>query len=187
MPPEWRIDWCSIRCSGALFANGRAIVMRETRSAHRVKRPNDAQLAAIRRFFLQPNETYSIAELAALWRVPTDDVRDIYADHLARESVAGERIPWVDAVGTTVRFSMLRAVDIERALGAEFLRVRSERWCTHAVIVHIPRFIAEAIGLEPSLPSDRPLAARVEQILFELFATHERRSVVVADYGMDLR
>ena len=48
---------------------------------------------AIRRFFLQPHETYSIAELSALSRVSEDDVRAVFDDEPARATL-DDRIAW---------------------------------------------------------------------------------------------
>lgn len=133
---------------------------------------SDDHFAAIRRFFLDPQEAYSLDELAALWRVRTDDVRDIYHDQIAR---AGEplAIGWADAVGTTVAYSLLRPHDIERALGQDLTRVRSARWRTVPVLIHLPRFVADAFTLDASMPPRLALAARIEQFVFELFATEQ--------------
>lgn len=143
---------------------------------------HDEHLAEIRRFFLQPCETYSITDLATLWRISPDDARDILHDELAhregseaREAVTSEglRIPWARAVGTTVRFSLLRPFEIERALGNEFSSVRTERWRTVPVLIRIPLFLANAFELDASIPPRLALAHRIEQILFEFFTTED--------------
>jgi hypothetical protein len=48
-------------------------------------------LAAIRRFFLEAQDTYSLDELAALWRIHPDDVRDVYYDQLVQRAEPGGR------------------------------------------------------------------------------------------------
>ena len=138
------------------------------------------RLDAIRRFFLQPHETYSIAELSALWRVNDDDVRAVFHDELTRGTL-NDRIAWAVAVGASVSFALIRPLDIERALGRDFSRVRPETWRTVAVVVHLPTFVTEALVSEPSLPSDLPLDVRIEQLLVELFTRHPRRTVNSGD------
>lgn len=139
---------------------------------------DDEHLTAIRRFFLHPEETYSIKELAALWRVSLDDVRDIYHDEIAEWEISNERegvekvlrIKWAKAVGTTGVFSLLRPFDIERALGPDFINVRTERWRTVPILIHLPRFVANAFELDASVPPRLALANRIERVL-ELFTT----------------
>jgi hypothetical protein len=132
-------------------------------------------LAAIRRFFLEPQDTYSLEELAALWRIHPDDVRDIYYDQLVQcaepggRAVESMRIAWTDAVGTSVTFGILRPFDIERALGSDFTRARPEMWRTFPILIHLPRFIAEAIALDASIPPKVGLPVRIEQFIVELF------------------
>lgn len=136
-------------------------------------------LAAIRRFFLEPQEWYSLEELAVLWRLHADDVRDIYHDQLLRraesnaDGAASIRIAWADAVGTSVTFNILRPFDIERALGPDFTRARPETWQTVPILIHVPRFIAEAIALDACIPPRLPLDVRIEQLLVELFTCGE--------------
>jgi hypothetical protein len=138
---------------------------------------DDAFLAEVRRFFLHPDERYSMEELAALWRITLDDARDIYFDEMAGGEVSGnanscemrtERIEWANAMGTAVVFGLLRPFDVECALGAEFARVRSDRWRTVPVLIRIPRFVADALELEASIPQTLPLAHRIERILLDL-------------------
>jgi hypothetical protein len=128
-----------------------------------------AHLAAIRRFFLERRETYSIEELAELWRVHQDDVRDVYHDEFRVPDAASRGIAWADAVGASIRFSMLRPIDVERALGLEFTRVRAENWRTVAIVIHLPKFITNALALQPSVPANLDIEVRVEQLVMELF------------------
>ncbi|MCI0479046.1 hypothetical protein L0Y59_00675, partial [Candidatus Uhrbacteria bacterium] len=116
------------------------------------------------------------------WRISLDDARDIYHHELAqcqgsyaKEAVppGGLRIHWASAVGTTVRFSLLRPFEIERALGNEFSSVRTERWRTVPVLIRVPRFVANAFELDVSIPPRLALAHRIEQILFEFFTTED--------------
>lgn len=133
-------------------------------------------LSAIRRFFLQPQERYTVAELARLWKVHPDDVRDVLHDELTRTSSPEPPIAWADAVGASVAFRMLRPLDIERALGLDFSRVRPDTWRTVSVVVHLPKFVTDAVANEPSLPADLPLELRLERALIELYVRHESRS-----------
>jgi hypothetical protein len=136
-------------------------------------------LAAIRRFFLQPQELYSVEELAALWRIHPDDVRDIYHDQLLRQADSTPdwadslQVAWADALGTSVTFNILRPLDIERALGPDFTRARPEAGRTVSFVIHIPRFIADAIALDVSIPPQLPIDVRIEQIIVELFTNGE--------------
>ena len=129
-----------------------------------------SRLDAIRSFFLQPQETYSVAELSILWRVHDDDVLSIFHDELMRAG-PHDRIAWAVALGASVHFGLLRPLDVEHALDAEFPRVRPGSWRTVPVVVHLPAFVMAAIAREPCLPSDLPLDVRIEQLLIELFAS----------------
>lgn len=142
--------------------------------------PSDERLEKIRRFFLQPKEAYSIPEISALWRVHEDDVCAIFHDELARSNRT-ERITWEHALGASVSFCMLRPLDIERALGLDFTRVRPEAWRTDSVVVHLPKFVIESLASEPSVPSDLPLDVRIEQLLIELFKGHPSRTAGISD------
>lgn len=152
---------------------------REVRASPLATDDDGDHLAAIRRFFLQPQELYSLEELAALWRVHPDDVRDIYHDQLLRRAASNPdgtdslRIAWADAVGTSVTFNILRPFDIERALGPDFTRARPETWQTVPILIHLPRFIAEAVALDASIPPRLPLDVRIEQLIVELFTSGE--------------
>lgn len=132
-------------------------------------------LEAIRRFFLDPQDTYTLEELAVLWQIHPDDVRDIHYDQLVQyaepdgEAVQSMRIAWADAICASVTFGILRPFDIERALGSDFTRARPEKWRTVPILIHLPRFIAEAIALDASIPPKVALPVRVEQFIVELF------------------
>src|SRR5690349_3660915 len=129
-----------------------------------------SHLDGIRRFFLQPQKTYSTSELAALWGVPEEDVYAVFHDELER-STPSACIGWESAVGASVRFSMLRPLDIEHALGPDFVRVRTGGWRTVPILVHVPAFVVDALLCEPSLPPDLPIDVRIEQLLVEVFAS----------------
>ncbi|HEV7763434.1 MAG TPA: hypothetical protein VGQ76_00395 [Thermoanaerobaculia bacterium] len=132
------------------------------------------RLDAIRCFFLQPFETYSIEELSKLWRVHEDDVRAVFHDELSQ---ATDRVAWAVALEASVNFCMLRPLDVECALGADFTRVRPETWRTASVVIHVPAFVKEALAREPSVPSHLPLDARIEQLLIELFTPHHMGTI----------
>jgi hypothetical protein len=142
-----------------------------------------SRLEEIRRFFLQPSEAYSIPELAALWQVHEEDVRAVFHDELARPTATDDRIAWALVLRASVGLCMLRPLDVERALGADFTRVRPETWKTVSVVVHVPTFVTEALTTEPALPADLPLNVRIEQLLVELFTSHPGRTV---DMGEDV-
>jgi hypothetical protein len=135
-------------------------------------------LHAIRRFFLQPPEAYSVDELAALWQVHPGYVRDIYFDQLHAEAVAdctSIRIPWADALRETIAFNMLRPFDIERALGTDFTQVRTEMWRTIPILIQLPQFVADAIALDASIPATLALDLRIERFVTEQFASSSHR------------
>jgi len=138
-------------------------------------------VADIRRFFLQPKEAYGIADLARLWQITPDDVRDIYHDERTAFSDAdlaepdSFRIAWANAVGTSVRFGLLRPWDIEVALADDFDRGRSEKWRTVPIVVRLPRFIVETL---PGRSRRRSLAAHLEQFVLELFQGEYRSALL---------
>ena len=126
--------------------------------------------AEIRGFFLQPAESYSINELAQLWQVHPADVRDFFDDELGHiPSEVSPRIAWSIAVEATVNSSMIRPVEIERALGSDFTGVRPERWRTVPLVVHLPVFVRDAVAREACLPSNLAPAIRIERLLVERF------------------
>jgi len=152
-------------------------------------------LAAIRAFFLDPRDHYSLEELAALWRMQVDDVRNIYHDELLRQDEPGVCVPdrshwngpraleaeptkadfgqvaWIDAIGASVVLNLIRAFDIERALGADFSHVRPEAWRTVPFLIHIPQFIADALAADACIPPGLAVHLRIEQFLIELFTS----------------
>lgn len=135
---------------------------------------DETHLEEIRRFFLRPKETYSIEELANLWRVRPDDVRDIYHDEISKEGASDNpRISWADAVAAGVNFNILRPFAVERALGAEFADARTEAWRTVPILVHLPQFIVDDLADQPSIPAKLSVDVRLEQIILEVFATGE--------------
>jgi hypothetical protein len=68
-----------------------------------------------------------------------------------------------------VTFGILRPFDIECALGSDFTRARPAMWRTLPILIHLPRFIAEAIVLDASIPPKVGLHVRIEQFIVELF------------------
>ena len=142
-----------------------------------IVRDHQEHLDDIRRFFLQPQETYSIAELATLWNISCDDVRDIYHDKILNECPddpsceAQLRIAWADAVGASRAFYLFRPFDIDVALGGDFECAQSEKWRTVPILVHLPRFIAEALPKAPgSFNWRRTVAVRIEEFILEQYA-----------------
>lgn len=144
-----------------------------------IVRGADVHRANVRRFLLEPQETYSLSELANLWRITLDDVRGIYHDELLAlpHSIEPDalRIAWADAVGTSVGLGLLRPFDVEVALAGDFSRVRSDRWRTIPILVHLPRFIAERLAVASApVQSKASLATHVEQFILELFQAEYR-------------
>jgi len=126
------------------------------------------RLTAIRSFFLEPRPTYSIDELASLWNIETNDVRDLYSDLLSETHPTGKAaIEWADALGACTLFGIFRPIEIERALGVEFGRLWSEDWRTEPVLLHLPQYVREALLQEAVLPQTRTLEGRIEQLLLE--------------------
>lgn len=141
-----------------------------------VIRADGLYFAGLRRFYLEPQETYSIAELATLWCVPADDVRDVFNDELLMwaETNPGRaddlRIHWADAVRACETFGVVRAFDIESALGEQFGRARSASWHTLAVVLHLPRFVTDTICGHAHLDSARDCSAAIERFVLDAVA-----------------
>ena len=134
-------------------------------------------LSAIRRFFLEPRNAYSIDDLAALWRISAADVREIYSDALVQQRDSnGEsfRIPWQEAWETAVTFGLLRPFDVERALADEFTGTLPEAWRTVPVTVRVPKFVADALPQQALMSSHVALATRIEHLVLDLFSSTRR-------------
>ncbi|HJQ36234.1 MAG TPA: hypothetical protein VKB93_03755 [Thermoanaerobaculia bacterium] len=143
--------------------------------------------AGIRRFFLEPHDTYTLDELAALWQISREDVDEILGHKLATwatdhpDDPDALRITWADALRTSLSYNFFRPIDVERALGADFGRVRPESWRTVPLLIHVPRFMVETLDFDGVMsPSGRTPAARVEQYLFDLFPGEHRMAFVEA-------
>lgn len=138
-----------------------------------------ADLSSIRRFFLEPGDAYSFTDLARLWRVDAEQVREIFSDGSNAQEVedpAAATVAWVDALGTGVAYNLLRPYDVERALGAEFRRFRPEAWRTVPVLLHLPAFVAAAIASDAFLQPALTLPEQVEQFVLECFRREHRGS-----------
>lgn len=130
----------------------------------------DGRLAEIRKFYLHPRDSYTLEELAAVWRLTLDDVQLIFHDALASSEVTEPshfRVPWADALGATTTFQIFRAVEIERALGADFDRVRSDRWRTVSLLIHVPRLVVPILCTCASILTSGSLASIVERFLYQ--------------------
>lgn len=140
---------------------------------------DEERYARIRQFFLRPEPTYSLPELAELWSAQHDDLQEIFYDCItgtesARPfSLEDARIEWADAVRTAVTYSLLRPFDVECALGDKFSLARSERWRTVPVVVRLPRFVAAAFVLAPAVPATLAIACKIEQLALEFFTTED--------------
>jgi hypothetical protein len=138
-----------------------------------------ARLDEIRRFYLDPQETYTVLELAGIWRIHPDDVRAIYHDDLLSWSEEHPEAPdalpieWIDALGASFSFNIIRPVEVEQALSDDFERVRPASWRTVPFVVHLPRWLVTALENDdagiPLIPRCASLAMRVERAMFDLF------------------
>jgi len=145
-------------------------------------RDPEQHLCDIRRFFLDPQQTYTFDDLARLWGISIDDVHDIYHDELFEQAhdesseAQPHRVSWVDAIGASRTFNLLRPFDIDIALGEDFGRVQSENWRTIPILIRLPRFIAQTITNVPSAAlRSRSLAVRIEQFVLELYESEYQR------------
>jgi hypothetical protein len=124
-----------LRGMGALMADVVRLVVaeREADEKHRTD---------IRRFFLEPQEFYTVRNLAQLWRVSEETIRNIWADEIDRwldsNALDTFRIAWTDAVGASATFHVFRPYDIECAFGDEFQRVFPKSQRTVAILIRIP-------------------------------------------------
>ena len=153
-------------------------------------RQDDQHLGDIRRFLLEPQESYVLEELATLWRISHDDVRAIYHDELL-EWTGQEplRIRWANAVATTISFNLFRPFDIEMAVAGALDRARSAKWRTIPVLIRVPRVIAERLRTQPHPNGDHAtLAVHAERFIMESFYAEFRRAFLAnAATGQDAR
>jgi hypothetical protein len=128
-------------------------------------------LTDIRRFYTDAQDTYTVEELASMWRVPLPDVVQIFADSYSarapHDPEGSFSITRAEALSAGGVFHVFRAVDIERALCPEDDECRSQAWTTVPLMIHLPRFAVEAIQRTPFIPSPRTLAAAIERVLTE--------------------
>ncbi len=129
--------------------------------------PTVSREEAIRRFFLEPLETYTLGGLALLWQDLFDDIEAMFFDEICASSADAEEVivSWAEAMGAAIAFSVFRPVEIERALGVEFARVLPDDWRIQPLLPALPLWLVTAIENEPSIPSTLDLAGRVEQLL----------------------
>lgn len=131
-----------------------------------------AHLTAIRRFYVDPQPTYTLQELAALWQLPSDTVDDIYDDELDQHGVVGGDarasfcVTWSKAVATSNTFHLLRPRDVELALGSKLRDFRSDDWRTVPVQLRLPRFALDLIAAG-AFRRDGSIAVQVEQFILE--------------------
>lgn len=124
---------------------------------------HSAHYVALRAFFMEPQDSYSFEDLAALWEISVEDVREVFSDEPA-ESKRVLPVTWANALWTGVTYNYFRPVDVERALGADFARVRPQSWLTVPLLIHVPRFMVDTL-----CSGERSQSASVEQFLFDLF------------------
>lgn len=129
-----------------------------------------SRAAEIRTFFDGGIASYSLLDLSALWRIPVADVCAIFNEQLTAawidsESAASFSVQWIDAVSAATVFNLFRAIEVERALGSDLGRLRSEACRTTPLLVHLPRFVIEAIQRIALVPSAGSLEARTERFI----------------------
>jgi hypothetical protein len=145
---------------------------------------NARRIAAIRRFFLDPSETYSVGELAEVWQIPAQTVEAIYEDEIAAWEARPEgkrgsfAVRWADAVGTAVALALYRPMEIEMALGADFARARPGDWCVRPLVIGLPRRLLDTIASESILPPTLSIEARIEQLLLLIMQRRGGRPLV---------
>lgn len=132
---------------------------------------------AIRRFFLDPSETYSTAELAALWQIPAAAVEALFEEEIAtwkeQHSAAQPfRVRWADAVGMAIALTIYRPLEIELALGEDFSCARPEHWRVRPLLIALPQWTLDTIASESTLPATLSIEARVEQLLLMILRGH---------------
>jgi hypothetical protein len=159
-----------------------------------VHEDDDGYLAEIRRFLLEPQESYSVEELAGLWRIPRGDMENVYRDERLDWASAHPaeaervRISWAEAVSTALAFHLVRPYDVERALGPDFNRVRPDSWRTIPVLIRLPAFITDALQSGGTISPSQTLAEHVERFILELFEGEHRRAFDAAQpRAADLR
>lgn len=153
-----------LRGAGALMADVVRLVVAEHVAGEQHR-------ADIRRFFLEPQESYTVRDLSRVWRVSEETVRNIWADEIDRWLTSNALdtfcVTWADAVGASAMFQVFRAYDIECALGDEFQRVFPQSESTAAVLIRIPLSVIAALPSpdfsEAAFESD--IAWRVETTL----------------------
>lgn len=146
-----------------------------------------ADLAGIRRFFLEPQTAYTLEELAALWRISRSAVRDVFVDELEAWRVADSsasdafRVLWEDAWRASISYKLFRPFAIERALGADFTQVLTESWRTVPLVIHMPRFMVDVFAFDRARSAcNSTPSARIEHYLFDHFHEIHRMEFIAA-------
>lgn len=126
--------------------------------------------AAIRRFYFCPQPSYTLAELASLWRIRLGEACAIFADELFRErGVSADpdyfRVTHEHALRAVRNFHVFRWVDIETALGEHFNQTIGEDLRTIPITVHLPRYVVYSIRATPFVVEADSLSERVERLL----------------------
>jgi hypothetical protein len=138
----------------------------------------------IRGLFLEDRE-YSVAELANLWQITVADVlADVLSDEIAiwREAhperdVTDFRVTASLAREASVSYNLVRACEIEDALGDAFGSARAVGWRTRALTLRPPEWLIQIANESPLFLKSHSLEARVEYFLLAFFA-HDRPGAV---------
>lgn len=136
---------------------------------------DENRLAQIRCFHLGANASYSLAELADLWQMSLTDIETIFTDEIeaweeahAADSTSTEfRVPSTDAIVAAQRNFVWRAIQLEQALGAEFIDIRPALWETEPVVLYLPRFITTAVAAHGIAATAADVPAYLERLIVE--------------------
>jgi hypothetical protein len=125
----------------------------------------------IRQFYLCPQESYTLTELARLWCIQLGEVCAIFADPLFRATgVRADpdvfRVTRDDALRAVRDFHVFRMVDIETALGEHFDQTLGEDLRTVPITIHLPRYVVDSV-LETPFITKAGLSERIERLLCE--------------------
>lgn len=134
-------------------------------------------LQKIRAFFTQPTDAYTLEDLAALWSIPATELRDVFHDEVDRWTETHPDAPdrclitREDALRAVDMFGIVRPVDVERALGSDFVRLRPPSCRTVPLLIYLPRFVVDAVLADRDRGDEWSADARIEQFIRDCVAS----------------